>query len=105
MMPIEEDIDKDDRNEPRSPFSCDLQWPSYELRKELPWLGVPKRPSMLDFISHKSRAFLQGTLHSEMYPMQWHEPLTELQRRLEGAQYCYLLNQVHLSNPPAHLAQ
>ena len=33
-------------------------------------------------------------LQAEVYPMCCHEPLTELQRRLEGMQYAYMLNEV-----------
>lgn len=69
-------------------------WPSHELRSELPNLLAPEKPGIIGIVKQHAGSYLQKYLHSEVYPISCYEPLTELQRRLEGAQYAYLLNEV-----------
>lgn len=85
-------------------------WPDLPARADLPCLKAPKQASMLSMLTRgiqtmrdargknskglSSKDCLEQQLLSEAFPICCHEPLTELQRRLEGLQYAHMLNEV-----------
>lgn len=76
-------------------------WPTEGHREDLPCLKVPRPPSVMSLFTKGLKEQLspnavQQELHKEIFPIGTHEPLTELQRRLEGVQNAYLLNEVSL---------